>query len=110
MAGDKIIRAFPSKEVPDCPVSFDERHHAYCQHPAINLNTHDRLITCAKCGATLDPFAYLVAEAKAIRCGWDSYRQVQHMITERRQQLADLDREKKRLQGQVRRLSLRSQS
>jgi hypothetical protein len=110
MTNDKIIRAFPSKEVPDCPVSFDDRHHSFCEHPAINLNTHDRLITCSKCGATLDPFAYLVSEAIAIRRGWDRYRQVQHMIAERQQQLADLDREKKRLQGQVRRLSLRSQT
>lgn len=110
MSDEKIIRAFPAKELPECPVAFEERRHAfsYCQHPLININTHDRLITCAKCGATLDPFDYVAAEARAIRRGWDDYRQIQALLSERRQQIADLDRERKRLQGQVRRLNLRN--
>jgi len=106
MSDEKVIHAFPSKELPECPVTI-ERRVGYCQHQSINLIEHDRQVVCTKCGATLDPFDYLLHEARAISYGWEKYREVIRLIEERRKQLADLDKEKKRLQGQVRRLNLR---
>lgn len=106
MSDDKVIHAFPTRELPECPVSI-ERRSSYCQHPTITLVPHDRAVICAKCGAALDAFDYLMKEAQAIRYGWETYRQVIQLVQEKRQQVADLDREKKRLQGRIRTLNLR---
>lgn len=103
MSDDKVIHAFPSRELPECPVSI-ERRAGYCQHARITLVEHDRNIVCAECGRTLDPFDYLLKEAFAIRRGWDEARHLAHLLVEKRQQVADLDKERKRLQAQVRRL------
>lgn len=106
MNDDKVIRAFPSRELPECPVKI-ERPVEVCRHPEIALHTYDRKIECAVCGATLDPFDYLVREALAIRRGWEEYRNVRSLVKERMEAIAKLDKEKKRLQAQVRRINLR---
>ena len=108
MSDEKVIHAFPSRDLPECPVSIEQRH-IYCRHDEISLVPHDRAVVCRKCGATLDPFDYLMKEAQAIRSGWEHYRQVMRLVEERRQQVADLDKEKKRLQGRIRTLNLRGQ-
>lgn len=102
MSDEKIIHAFPTREAPECPVEIERRAH-YCSHGKITLVTHDRCVVCAQCGATLDAFDYLLREAHAIRRGWEAYRQLERMIEEKRQQIADLEKERKRLQAQVRR-------
>lgn len=104
MSDDKVIQAFPKRgEVPECPVEVERSIH-FCDHKKIRLVEHDRMVVCAECGATIDPFAYLVAGAYAIRRGWDAYRELGRNIDERREQLEKLNKEKARLQGVVRRL------
>jgi hypothetical protein len=106
MGEDKIIRAFPSRDLPECPVKVEEKA-GYCRHGEIALVAHERRIECAECGATLDPFDYLLGDARAIRRGWENYRHVQQLIKERMETIAKLDKEKRRLQAQVRRINLR---
>jgi hypothetical protein len=106
VSDDKVIHAFPARELPDCPVEIEQRLRL-CSHAAIRLIPHDRQVSCSSCGATLDPFDYLMKEAEAIRRGWQGYQHACRLIEEKRQQVADLEKQKKRLQGQIRTLNLR---
>ena len=101
---DKVIQAFPSKDLPECPVDVDRGPMRHCNHQRIRLVEHDRALLCQDCGATLDPFRYLLDGAHAMRHGWQEYRYVQQLLKEKREQLAALEKERKRLAGQVRRL------
>ena len=103
MSDDKVIQAFPARELPECPVDV-ERRVGFCLHGQITLVEHDRQVVCAQCGATLDAFNYLVAGALAIRRGWQDHRYVQEELKRKRQQLEDLEKARKRLQAAVRRL------
>ncbi|WP_313036604.1 FtsB family cell division protein [Stenotrophomonas acidaminiphila] len=104
MSGDeKIIQAFPARDLPECPVDV-ERRVGFCQHRKITLVEHDREVVCTECGAKLDPFNYLLAGALAMRHGWSDHRYVVEELKRKRQQLEDLEKARKRLQAQVRRL------
>lgn len=104
MSDDKVIHAFPNREpLPECPVDI-ERRMGFCGHKEITLVEHDRSVVCAKCGATLDPFDYLVSGAQALRYGWQAYRMVEHKHKELSQRVDDLVRERNRLTGIVKRL------
>lgn len=104
MSDDKIIHAFPKRdELPECPVDVERKLH-FCDHKKIRLIEHDRVVLCVDCGATVDPFAYLVKGAYAIREGWRLHRELGRCIDERREQLEKLNKEKSRLQAVVRRL------
>ena len=100
---DNIIHAFPAKVLPDCPVDV-ERPSVWCLHPAITIVEHDRLVICSKCGAAIDPYEYLRSQALAIRRGWDAYRMVMHQEKQKRDQVEQLDKVRKRLAAQVKRL------
>lgn len=103
MSDDKVIRAFPGRELPACPVTIEEQR-GYCRHPRIVMSEHDRSVICAECSATLDPFDYLRNDAYAMRQGWERHRQVQQKIQQLREQCDLLEKEKRRLSGAVRRL------
>ena len=103
MPQDNITR-FPTKDaIPENPVTVEDDRN-YCRHPAITLNQHDRTVTCVGCQANLDPFAYLLGEANAIRSAWENHRMVNAKSEELRQRIRLLDKEAKRLSASVRRL------
>lgn len=100
---DKILN-FPSAEsVPENPLQW-ERDQAYCQHDQVTLDEHSRMINCRKCGATLEPFNFLVTNALTIQSAWSSYRQVMAKVKETHDRIDVLTKELKRLQGRVRTL------
>jgi hypothetical protein len=102
VSGDKIIQ-FPSTgDIPPCVVDIEEKY-GFCQHPQIRLVVHERVVVCEKCGACLDPFAYLLSEARAIRAAWGDYRAVKHKVSDLQQQVEALQRTHKRLSAAVRR-------
>lgn len=101
---EKIIQAFPPKELPECPVDEARPKWGYCDHGRITLVEHDRAVLCQDCGRSLDPFQYLLDGARAIRRGWADHRHAVQLIKEKREQLETLEKERKRLAAQVKRM------
>jgi cell division protein FtsB len=101
---DKVIHAFPSRDpVPECPVDVKQRTF-HCRHEKVSVDENIRMIVCTQCEARIDPFDYLRGEAYALRRGWQDYQSVVAATTEKRAACEKLEKERKRLQAQVKRL------
>ena len=104
---NKVVQAFPSAELPENLMRIEARNAGlpyYCQHEAIALNEHDRSVNCDRCGATLDPFNFLMSNARTIQSAWSNYREANRKVSELNERVALLHKEEKRLRGQVARL------
>lgn len=56
---------FPVKDAdPLDSVGYIYERGEYCGHPGIYVNEKERLCRCKKCGATIEPFDYLLSLAK----------------------------------------------
>lgn len=104
MSDEKVIHAFPNRsEIPECSVSIETKP-GYCRHEQIRIVEHSRTVECAKCGASLDPFDYIRGEAYALRRGWQDYKSISAMVREKQEAICVLEKERKRLHAQVKRL------
>lgn len=72
--------------------------------PENPLDEHDRSVTCRECGAVLDPFDFLVSNAKVISRAWTSHRCVMAQVKQREETVEALRKEEKRLRALVKRL------
>lgn len=109
--GRKVVHAFPGSDLPENPLQIEPRNSAlpyHCEHGSVRLNEHDRAIHCAKCGAALDPFNFVLSNARTIQRAWDSYRAASKIIAELNDRIGTLKKEEKRLRAQVKRLSDKS--
>ena len=107
MSDNKVVQAFPSAELPENLMQIEKRSAGvpfYCQHDAVMLNEHDRVVTCSRCGASLDPFNFLLSNAKTIQMAWHNYREAKNKVGELNDRIAILAKEEKRLRAQVKRL------
>jgi len=103
------VIAFPARDVPEPPVRLEpEYYRNHCDHLSIVLHEHERQVVCADCGAVLDPFDYLRGQAVAIRRGWQRYQEAASRERELRENIAQMEREKKRLSAQIKRLRTKS--
>ena len=108
MSDAKTVIRFPGKsELPDCPVGV-ERRLGFCNHDKIRLVEHDRAVVCANCGATIDPFDYLLKGAYAVRHAWQLHAQVVAKTSELQRAVDDLQKERKRLGAMVKRLAAKT--
>lgn len=107
MADEKVIRAFPANELPENLIAIEPRAPGkpyFCAHEKISLNAHDRTVNCAQCGATLDPFDFLLNNAKTLQMAWQNHRSASMKVSELNERIAALAKEEKRLRAQVKRL------
>jgi hypothetical protein len=107
MSDDNVVHAFPASTMPENLLAIEPRNPAvpyHCNHEKVTLNEHERVVNCAQCNATLDPFAFLLYNAKTIQMAWSNYREATRKVAELNESVAALTRERKRLQGQVSRL------
>lgn len=113
MADDNVVRAFPAAELPENLLAIEPRPTGvpyFCNHEAVTLNEHDRVVNCTKCGATLEPFNFLVSNAKTIQMAWFNYRDAQRKVSELNDRIAILKKEESRLRSQVKRLQEKTSS
>lgn len=107
----KVVKAFPMAELPENPLQIESRnpHSPYfCKHDSVRLNEHERTIHCACCGAALDPFDFVLDNAKTIQRAWEGYRITTNMISELNQRVDVLKKEEKRIRAQIKRLNDKS--
>lgn len=107
MTDNKVIQAFPAAELPENLMTIEARPAGvpfYCNHDAVTLNEHDRVVNCARCGATLDPFAFLMQNARTIQMAWSNHKEASRKVSELNDRIAILAKEEKRLRAQVKRL------
>ena len=107
MKDEKVIRAFPANELPENLLTIEPRAPGrpyFCSHEKISLNDHDRTVNCAQCGATLDPFNFLLNNAKTLQMAWQNHRATASKVGELNERIAQLTKEEKRLRAQVKRL------
>lgn len=104
---DKVIHAFSNPELPKNPMTIAGKPAGaplWCNHEAIQLDEHDRAVHCTRCGATLDPFNFLLHNAKTLQQAWMNHRAVNNKVKELNERVAHLTKEEKRLRSQVKRL------
>ena len=104
---DKVVRAFPAAELPENLMAIEPRPASaphFCAHDAVTLDEYERLVHCARCGATLDPFAFLLNNARTIQTAWASHREVKARVGELLERVTMLKKEEKRLRAMVVRL------
>lgn len=75
----------------------------HCGHEAIRLDQHDRAVFCARCGATLDPFMFLLNNAATIQRAWQNHHEAQRKVRELNDRIEVLAKEEKRLSAMVKR-------
>lgn len=100
---DKIV-SFPTAEpLPENPISI-KRNDRYCRHDRVSLDEHQRTVNCLMCGGVLDAFAFLHKNAAVIQTAWHQHSEVMRKVREVQQRIDLLEKERKRLAGQVKRL------
>jgi hypothetical protein len=108
---NKVVRAFPAAEMPENLLQIEKQSAGvpyYCSHESVSLNEHDRIVNCARCGATLDPFGFLLSNARTIQMAWSNYRDAQRKVSELNDRIVILKKEEARLRAQVKRLQEKS--
>jgi tRNA C32,U32 (ribose-2'-O)-methylase TrmJ len=107
MSDDKV-RQFPGTELPENLMAIAPRQPGFCQHEKVTLDEHIRTVSCAKCGATIDAFSFLMHNAKTIQMAWQHHRMAMHKVQEITERVDVLKREENRLRGIVKRLQVKS--
>ncbi len=101
------VQQFPGAQaLPDNPLELAPRRPGWCGHESVTLDEHTRTVICAdpKCGATLDPFGFLVSNAHTIQRAWSAYKQAMRQANEVAERVTTLKKEEQRLRAQVKRL------
>lgn len=111
MSDDNIIHAFPAAELPENLMTIAPKPPGapfYCQHEAVRLDAHDRTVQCARCGKLLEPFDFLMENARTMAMAWDNHRQVKAQLSDLHDRVTFLKKEEKRLTAKVRRLAAKT--
>lgn len=103
---DNVIHAFPTTELPDNPILIAPKPPGvpyHCHHQEIRLDAHDRTVQCAKCGAILDPFNFLMNQAATLQMAWANYHQVRRELSEVHDRVIHLKKEEQRIKARLKR-------
>jgi uncharacterized small protein (DUF1192 family) len=112
MEAETKIVAFPGQEpLPENPLTIEEpKHRVYCSHESVSLDEHLRVVNCRQCGAVLDAFSFLRNNARTVQMAWRNHRMVTNKVAELQERIEVLERERKRLSAQVKRLQEKAPS
>lgn len=103
---DNVHQLPGAKALPENPLELAPSRPGFCGHEAVTLDEHTRTVMCAdpKCGAALDPFNFLLSNARTIQRAWAAYRHANQQANEMAERVTVLKREEQRLRTQVKRL------
>lgn len=99
-----VIAAFPQSGIPDNPLKVEPERHDFCSHDTLRIDPHARVVTCGKCRAVLDPFQYLLDNARHLQMAWQHHHSVYAKARELVERVHELSKEEKRLKARVKTL------
>lgn len=107
---DTKVLTFPGAEpIPENPITIEQpKRLTFCSHESVSLDEHQRVVNCRQCGAVLDAFSFLRDNARTLQRAWQNYRTVNAKVAEVQERVELLERERKRLSAQVKRLQEKS--
>lgn len=111
MDDDNVIRPFPTNELPENLVQIAPKptHLPYsCEHGSVRLDEHDRSVQCTKCGAMLDPFNFILRQARTLQSAWDNYKYVRRELSEVTDRVTYLKKEEQRIKARLKRLQTKT--
>jgi hypothetical protein len=101
---DRVVH-FPTPEAPVNPITLVPKAEVrFCSHDVIQLDEHQRQVTCAQCAAVLDPFEFLRTNAHVIQRAWAANDEMRRMTADITARVAALKKEETRLRAMVKRL------
>jgi len=99
------VTAFPGAgDLPDNPLELAPPRPGFCLHDAVILDDHTRSIQCTACGAVLDPFNFVRAQAQTISRAWSAHAHAMRQANEVAERVTVLKKEEARLRAMVKRL------
>jgi len=104
MSDDKILQFPGGSELPEQTILIEKDMSRFCQHGKISLDSHMRTAICIECGAVLDPFDFLLRNAKTLHVAWANYKSVNAQVSELMDRLTFLKKQKASLEASIRRL------
>jgi len=104
MSDDKVLQFPGGGELPEQTILIERDQHRYCNHEKISLDPHARAVICVICGATLDPFDFLVKNGITLQRAWSDHKSVKAKISELMGRVMFLKKQKASLEASVRRL------
>jgi hypothetical protein len=93
----------PPRIEPRKPFELLVRHGKYCRHRRPEVCREERVVTCADCGATLDPFDVLCTQAEhRVRLMFEA-KHLQNEIARHRETIVELKRQEQNAKARIRR-------
>ena len=81
-----------------------KKTHKACRHKSIICDDHTRQIECQSCGKILDPFDWIFRQGVEQEKAVFDLQHIRHETQIAMDEFADLSRQKRNLQAQVKRL------
>jgi len=103
---DDNIHAFVRPgELPENPVRITSSGKSpnFCHHELIDLDDHRRTVNCRQCGADIDAFSFLKANARTLQTAWQRHKAVSNELAELLARVDFLKKEEARLKSRVKR-------
>lgn len=104
MTDEKIVRLPGTEDLPENPITIADDRRFWCSHESINLDDHSRTVNCTKCGKVLDPFNFLMENARTLQMAWRNHAEAKRQAGELVGRIGALKKEEQRLRAQVKRL------
>jgi hypothetical protein len=103
---DNVVRVIEYDEdnVPAPQLEIAAHPKPFCPHEHINIFEYHRKIYCKDCGATLDPFDWILAMGKREGQQFSNLKWLNWELTRKKEEMARLEKEMKNLKALKRRL------
>lgn len=104
---DKVVHIIPPDEyeLPEPQLTLEpDPVKRYCPHAHVRIYQHYRVIKCADCQATLDPFDFLVQKGQQEQCAFSNIKMLHWEKKRKEEEIENLKKEISKLKAQKRKL------
>lgn len=101
---EKVVQFPGAESLPENPISITPAPFGFCNHELITLDEHRRLVICSQCDRAIDPYDYLLGNARTLQRAWTNYAELQRRASAKVESIEALERTEKNLKAKVARL------